>query len=329
LVRYGTSIILVVLASAATLLIWPFIKPLASLLFTAAVVISALRGGKGPGFTATILSVLSLDYVFITPRYQLLGGAWDDIGPLLAFTIQGSLLALLIDSRKQVENQVRESHEQLRSLSAHQQSMLEEERTRIAREIHDELGQALTGLKFDIFWLRDEVTKSSGGTSSCPLLDKLNGTLLAIDTTIHSVKRIARELRPAVLDTLGLAAAIEWQAEDFQKRTGIRCQFDSGLTEVQVDPEVATTLFRIFQEALTNIARHADAREIEIKLERVQGHLLLQLKDNGRGIDYDTISTSTSLGILGMRERVRLLRGQISVKGQLGKGTVVSVEIPV
>jgi signal transduction histidine kinase len=325
--RYGTSVSLVVLATVATLLIWPFIKPLASLLFTGAVVVSALRGGKGPAFTATILSVLSLDYIFITPRFQLLGGEWDDLGPLLAFTLEGFLLGLLIDSRKTIENQVRESREELRSLSAHQQSLLEEERSRIAREIHDELGQSLTGLKFDLFWLRDKL-RTANGIPAELLLDKLSSTLHSVDTTIESVRRIARELRPAMLDTLGLAAAIEWQAQDFETRTGIKCQFDSDFNEVGLPPEIAITVFRIFQESLTNIARHANATEIEVKLEQVNRRLSLQLKDNGRGIEPDKISSPTSFGILGMQERVRLLKGEISLNGQPARGTVLTVEIP-
>ena len=323
LIRYGTSVLSVALALFVTLLVWPLVKPMASPLFLAAIVISAWRGGKGPGLLATILSGLTLDYVFIDPQYQLSGG-WDDLSRLIVFATEGFALSWLIESRRQVENQVRESREELRALSTHLQSVIELERSRIAREIHDELGQALTGLKFDVSWLRDhasEVTRD-------PEREKLNTTLKNIDEAIRSVRRIATELRPAVLDTLGLVAAIEWQANDFEARTGIKCQLKSQEEDIPLDHDRATAVFRIFQEALTNVGRHAVATKADIALERIDGRLLLRIEDNGRGIEAAEIHGSHSLGILGMQERVRLLDGEITIARQKGQGTVVEVNIP-
>lgn len=323
LVRYGTPVVFVALALLATLLLWPLIKPQASPLFLTAIIISAWRGGKGPGSLATILSGLTLDYFFIAPQYRL-GGGWDDISRLVVFGIEGFILSWLIDSRKRIEDQVRQSREELRALSTHLQSVTEKERARIAREIHDELGQVLTGLKFDVSWLRDRASEDTRG----PEREKLNGTLKNIDGAIQSVRRIATELRPPVLDTLGLTAAIEWQAKDFETRTGIQCQLDSMAEDLPVDRDRATAIFRIFQEALTNVGRHALATRVTVGLQRANGHLLLRIADNGKGIEATRGSGGHSLGILGMQERVRLLDGEMSISGDEGKGTVIEVDIP-
>jgi signal transduction histidine kinase len=323
LVRYTTAVLSVALASLATSLLWPLINPQASPLFLTAIVISAWRGGKGPGLLATILSGLTLDYFFIAPQYQL-GGSWDDISRLIVFATEGYVLSWLIDSRKRIEDQVRVSREELRALSTHLQSVTEKERARIAREIHDELGQVLTGLKFDVSWLRDRAKEDTRG----PEHEKLNATLKHIDAAIHSVRRIATELRPPVLDTLGLTAAIEWQAKDFEMRTGIECRLDPMAEDIPVDRDGATAIFRIFQEALTNIGRHALATRVSVGLQRVDSHLLLRIEDNGKGIEASRVSGSHSLGILGMQERIRLLNGEMSISGKEGQGTVISVDIP-
>jgi signal transduction histidine kinase len=323
LLRYGTPVLTVGVALLSTLVLWPLIKPQASPLFLAAIIVSAWRGGKGPGLLATILAGLTLDYFFISPQFRLSGG-WDDINRLIVFGVEGFVLAWLIDSRKRIEDQVRESREELRALSTHLQSVIERERARIAREIHDELGQALTGLKFDVSWLRDRASEDTRAVER----EKLNTTLKNIDAAIYSVRRIATELRPPVLDTLGLTAAIEWQAKDFESRTGVVCRLDPMAEEIPVDHDGATAIFRIFQEALTNVARHAFATQVSVGLERSNGHLLLRIEDNGRGIETTKIPGSHSLGILGMQERVRLLNGEMNVSGAEGQGTVINVDIP-
>ena len=324
LIRYGTGVLLPWMALLVALLLWPVIKPFAMPLFLTAIVISAWQGGKGPGLIATLMSGLILDYVFITPQYQL-SGTWDDVGRLVVFGFEGFLLSWLVVSRRRVEIDVRKSREELRALSSHLQTGVEAERTRISREIHDELGQALTGLKFDVCWLRQMATETTREAER----EKLDETLKNIDTAIHSVRRIATELRPPVLDTLGLTAAIEWQATDFQNRTGINCRLKGIDEDIPLGREGTTAVFRIFQEALTNVARHSSATEVDISLEKLNGRLTLKIGDNGKGISTTRHNGTHSLGILGMQERVRLLHGDITISEKDGHGTVVDVNIPI
>lgn len=248
------------------------------------------------------------------------------------FDERGSIQTVLsinrdITKRRRAEEQLRQSREQLRALSSHLQSVREEERTRIAREVHDELGQALTALKLDLYALRRSITKE-GDRDPDRLLDKVKSMSSLIDTTIQSVRRIATELRPGILDDLGLVAAIEWQANDFQARTGISCEVASSVEYLELDRDRATAAFRIFQETLTNIARHAAASRVEIELKRDHTSLVLEVKDNGKGIKASDITASRSLGLLGMRERAQLLGGDLMIAGATGAGTLVTVSIP-
>ncbi|HEX2867141.1 MAG TPA: PAS domain S-box protein [Ignavibacteriales bacterium] len=225
------------------------------------------------------------------------------------------------------EFQLKNSREQLRRLSAHTQSAREEERTRISREIHDELGQALTGLKMDLSWL-DKKLQSEGQMQEA-ITEKITAMYSLINATIKSVRKISSELRPGVLDYLGISAAIEWQAQEFQNRTGITCKITSMPKELELDQNFSTALFRIFQETLTNIARHASATGIDVSLVHEKGNIVLTIKDNGRGITEEEILNTKSFGLLGMRERAYLLGGEFSIKGKPGKGTAVTVTIPV
>jgi PAS domain S-box-containing protein len=218
------------------------------------------------------------------------------------------LIASDLSAVKRAEHELRASGEQLRNLAARLLSVREEERTRIAREIHDELGQSLTAVKIDLAWL---VVRS---------------TLRLADSIIQSVRRISTNLRPAVLD-LGLAAALEWQAQEFQTRTGIRCKLRMPAREV-VAPHVSTALFRIFQETLTNVARHAKATRADVVLHKQRDRLVLLIRDNGRGFDPADPSLLKSLGLLGMRERAAVLGGQVNVSSAPGKGTSVTAWIP-
>ncbi len=225
--------------------------------------------------------------------------------------------------RKRAEEKLRETNEQLRALAARLQSVREEERIWIAREIHDELGQALTALKIDLSWLESKLPRDQK-----PLLDKTKSISKLVDNTIRSLRRIASELRPGVLDNLGLAAAIEWQAQEFQTRTGITCRCWLNLDDSGLSKEQSTAIFRIFQEALTNVARHANATGVDISLEEKAGELVLEVRDNGKGITESEISNPKSLGLLGMRERAFLLGGEVKIIGAAGKGTTVTVHIP-
>jgi signal transduction histidine kinase len=225
--------------------------------------------------------------------------------------------------RKRAEEQLRLSHQQLRALSMHLQDVREQERIRIAREVHDELGQALTGLKLQLTWLANRLPKSPR-----TIHEKTRFIRERIDRTIHAVRRIATELRPGVLDSAGLLAALEWQAQEFEKQTGIRCRVKSSVRDTEWNQDLNTTFFRIFQETLTNIIRHSNATKVDVRLSESADHLVLEVHDNGRGISEAEIQNTKSIGLLGMRERAALLSGEVHFHGEPRKGTTVSVRIP-
>ena len=233
-----------------------------------------------------------------------------------------------ITTRKQAEAQLENSYNLLRALSRHLEGIREEERGRIAREIHDELGVMLTCLKLDLSRLSELAATVDNAATRQPLQDKLLSMLQLIDPTIAMVQRIATELRPVLLDDLGLVAAIEWLAQDFQNRTGVMCTFSSSVENIVLEREQATVVFRICQEALTNVTRHAHARNVAIRLEDITGSLRLEVQDDGQGISEHKISDPQSLGLLGMRERASCLGGEISIIGQSGEGTTIALRIP-
>ena len=232
-------------------------------------------------------------------------------------------IVLDITDRKKAEDDLKDSYEQLRNLSEHLQSIREEERTNIAREIHDELGQALTVLKIDISMIGNKLYPDHK-----PLVEKTASMMERIDDTIQVVKKICTELRPTVLDHFGLSAAIEWQAEDFQKRTGINCKVSFHPEDIVLDQDISIVIFRIFQEALTNIMRHADATEVKASLKAKDGMITLEVIDNGKGITEEEITNSNSFGLLGIRERVNFLGGNVTISGISNKGTAIKVTIP-
>jgi PAS domain S-box-containing protein len=227
-----------------------------------------------------------------------------------------------ITERKIQEEKLRNSREQLRNLSAHLHTVREQERTSIAREIHDELGQVLTALKMDISWLGNKYRDHE------PLAEKTGSMIQLVDSTIQTVKRISSELRPVVLDDLGLVAAIEWQAQEFQKRTGIECVVRFNPDDIILDRVISTTIFRIFQEALTNVIRHAEATRVLVSLEERDGEVLLSVKDNGKGITEEQISDRESFGLIGIRERVHFLGGEVVIAGEPDNGTSMVITIP-
>ena len=239
------------------------------------------------------------------------------------------LVGVMIDitSQKESEEQVRKSREQLRALSAHLQYIREEERTRIAREIHDELGQVLTALKMDLSLLNHGLLESSESMPRFRLMEEIASMRRLVDRTIQTVRRISTELRPEVLDHLDLRAAMEWQIQEFQVRSGIICEFRSNVDTIDLDRDSATALFRIFQEAMTNVARHANASRVNIGIVQTDDSLLMEVSDNGRGITESNIANSRSFGILGIRERALLLGGEVDIKGVPGQGTTLTVRV--
>jgi PAS domain S-box-containing protein len=234
-----------------------------------------------------------------------------------------------VTERKQAEERLRATTEQLRALSARIHSAKEEEGTRIGREIHDELGAALTSLRWDMDSF-DKVISEGGDQSQLHALRvKIESMIRLINTTIGAVRRISSELRPGILDNLGLAEAIEWQAEQFQSRTGIICRCDCSLENLDLSSEQSTAIFRILQEALTNILRHAQATRVDIAAKKEADEFVLTISDNGRGITKDEQSGSQSFGLLGMQERAHLIGGKINISGVEGKGTVITVRVPI
>lgn len=227
-----------------------------------------------------------------------------------------------ITERKKAEEELRSSREQLRNLSAYLQSAREQERTNIAREIHDELGQTLTAFKMDLSWLDRRLIKDRK-----LLLDKINSMSKVVTVTIRAVQRISTELRPGLLDDLGLIAAIEWQSEEFQNRTGIKCEVTLGPDDIILDQDRSTAIFRIFQETLTNVARHADATNVKVSLKKENEKLVLKVNDNGKGIKERQIFDSKSFGLMGMRERAFIFGGKVDIKGTTIEGTTVTATI--
>lgn len=306
------------------------------------------RSSGTPGFSLRLLTVLLCAVLpMLLPALLFVEGPIASAAPrLLAFAgaallggglawVCGRALLAEMDHEAEAEDtgagepdcarrerQLLRSHGQLRALAARMESAREDERRRIAREVHDQLGQALTGLRFDIAWLATRVAEQ-------PALCKKTGEMSGlVDEMVQAVRRIAMTLRPVVLDDLGFVPAVEWQIQEFEARTHIRCEFRTSLAGLDLDPGKAITLFRILQEALTNVARHAGASRVLVRLAREDNNLLFSITDDGAGFDPQRVEARHSLGLLGMRERARLVGGSVSVAGRPGKGTEVAVRLP-
>ncbi len=227
--------------------------------------------------------------------------------------------AVLVDisDRKKAE-------QQLHDLAAHIEEVREDERTGIARELHDQLAQALTAMKLDLAGMKGLAER---GKAIPP--EKLAGTMGLIDETADDVRRISSELRPGLLDDLGLVAAMEWQLSQFGERSGLKCRLDARTDDSDLGRSRSTALFRIFQELLTNIGRHAGAAGVRVSFELDDGHYILMVADDGRGITEDEMTAPGSLGLIGMRERVRPFGGRIEIEGVPNGGTTVRVVVPV
>ncbi len=233
-----------------------------------------------------------------------------------------------ITDRKEAEDRLKASSEQLRALSASLQSAREEEAARIAHQIHDDLGGILTGLRWELEALEKMIHEPADPGRLKAMQEKLATMLGLTDTTINVVRRIASELRPSILDDLGLVEAIEWQTQQFQARTGIECRCDCSLQSIPLGDPQSTAVFRIVQEALTNILRHAQATRVSVAMKEENGVLALKVSDNGRGITPAEVSNKKSLGLLGMRERAHLIGGHVDIAGSTGGGTTLHVRVP-
>ncbi len=229
-----------------------------------------------------------------------------------------------VTEKYEAKELLQKSYEDIRQLASNLQSIREDERTSIAREIHDELGQQLTGLKMDLHWLTRKINSSDEQVAA-----KMQESIKLIDATIASVRKISTDLRPSILDDLGLIPALEWQGEEFEKRSGIAVEFINNAGERSVQPEVATAIFRIYQELLTNIARHANASQVKAELTMDKSQLYFRLTDNGIGFNPELIKNKKTLGLLGIKERSLLLGGTYEFESAPGKGSVTSISIPI
>ncbi|OLD80874.1 MAG: hypothetical protein AUF67_10435 [Acidobacteria bacterium 13_1_20CM_58_21] len=293
--------------------------------FWASVVVTALRNAKGSlqGFakvTRDMTERHGKDETLAKAK-QLLELRAEQRNAVLVRVNQE--LRIEIAERERAEGQFKASLDQLRALAARLQSVREEERTSIAREIHDELGQACTAIKMDLALIGRKATKRQ-----TQLRTKVDSAIRLVDEMIVTLRRIASELRPRTLDDLGLTAALEGHAQEFESRTGIRCHLSLPRESLALDSERSTAIFRIFQESLTNVARHAHATRVEARLEREADHVLFQVHDNGRGFDPGEAKARRSLGLVGMQERALLLNGELKVEGVPGAGTTMTVRIP-
>ncbi|MEJ2038305.1 MAG: histidine kinase, partial [Desulfosarcinaceae bacterium] len=256
-------------------------------------------------------------------RIGRIGGS-DELSHLAGvFDEMAASLQKRIEHETQVMASLEQSREQLRKLAAYQQEVREEERLRIAREIHDEFGQCLTILKMDLAWLNKQLSPKLG-----EIVEKMQSMSQVIEEALKNLHAVTAELRPVILDDFGLAAAIEWQIDEFRKRSGINCNLESNGFEPDLPKDQATALFRIFQETLTNILRHAQADDVEVRLQEHEGVLVLDVHDNGRGITTDEINHPMSYGLLGMRERLYPWNGRVTFQGRPGRGTRVTIELP-
>ncbi len=270
------------------------------------------NGGK----EGVLISKDGKEYIIEEVRTPLAEMESDLYGVVVAFRN--------ITERKQAEQYLKASNERLRALSTQLQNIREEERIAISREVHDELGQALAALKMDLSWLNGRLPAEQE-----QMHQRIRPMLQLIDKTIQSVRSLCSELRPGILDALGLMAAIEWETGEFQRRTGVKCRLITKIKDFNLGRERNTMIFRILQETLTNISCHAKASNVRVELKNQDGQLIMEVKDNGKGIAQADIADPKSLGILGMQERAHLFRGELDINGISGKGTTVTLRMPI
>jgi PAS domain S-box-containing protein len=245
-------------------------------------------------------------------------------GRKINFDAKDYLIGMGIDISERVtaEKQLMERADEVSKLTEYLQNVREEERTNIAREIHDVLGQQLTGLKIDSAWIRKRIESDAAAA------DRVTEMMALIDDTIKTVRRLSSELRPGILDDLGLVAALEWQSADFEKRTGIKTVFRSTDSDIELGEKTSTNIFRVYQESLTNVARHAQASEVLTSLALQNDSIVLTIQDNGIGFNPDDSKHRKSLGLIGMRERARMMEGELRIEPDAGKGTIVTLRVP-
>jgi signal transduction histidine kinase len=253
-------------------------------------------------------------------------GAVDYLLKPIVPEILKSKISVFVDLYNKTRELNRQA-EQLSALSAHLETVREDEKMRLARELHDEIGSQLTAVKLDLSWVHEQMKNQP--SNSAALRDKIAESIKLVQGAVHSQRRIINDLRPSILDDFGIGAAIQWQAREFSSRCGIRCDVILYDDEARLDSAQSVVVYRVLQEALTNIARHARATEVHLSLSRDEDVVAMEIRDNGVGISGEDQSKPGSHGIQGMIERVRQLGGSITIAGESGKGTAIEVQLPV
>ena len=263
-------------------------------------------------FAVNVLHQGASDYILKSNLKRLPSAVMNAIGK-----------SKMISEKERAEQELKESYEQVRRLASHLQDIREEERAFMAREIHDELGQQLTGLKLDISWMMLKLSEADE-----EIKEKIEGMEKMISDSLKTVKKLATELHPALLDKLGIIEAIKWQSREFEKRTNIKIKLDLPVEALNLTAKMAIALFRIYQESLTNIARHAGAANVSCTLKVNNDKVIFNIKDDGVGFDMAGIEKKQSLGLLGMKERTVMIGGKYNITSEPEMGTTVSVLLP-
>ena len=323
--RAFTTVGLIVVALVFTQGLWLIVdRPVSSPLFLVAIAATAWICGLRYGIVSAIIGGVVIDYFFFTPMFQF-SGTRDEVVRLIVFVFEGAVISWLVEKLRLAGETIRSKNLELRALTDHQQRLREEEQKRIAREVHDELGQSLTGLKMNMHLLKGQV--NARGSESSSVEKSIDDLMQLTDSTINAVRRIASELRPSLLDDFGLVSAVEWQTQEFERRTSIPCTFGSDCDTIDLGPERNTAMYRVVQEALTNIARHADAGSVSVDLATTASAVRISINDDGKGIDMSS-RKAPSLGLIGMQERSRMIGGELLIAGSSSEGTTITLIVP-
>ena len=323
--RWGVTIATVLIALALTEVLWLMVdRPVTAPLFLVAIVLTTWLCGFQYGAAAVLISGIVIDLCFVQPRFEF-SASRDELMRLLIFVFEGTAISWLVARLRQAGEDIRTSHRKLTALTDYQQRLREDEQKRIAREVHDELGQALTSLKMRIHLLK---TQSIPHEASDRALSKGFEDLMQItDETISTVRRIASELRPSILDDFGLVPAIEWQTQEFSRKTSIPCKFSTNCEDIDLGHERNTAMYRIVQEALTNVARHAKASKVTVGLDVMNNGASVYIQDDGVGME-ERNRRGISFGIIGMQERSRMIGGELEIRSEPSNGTEINLRFP-
>jgi signal transduction histidine kinase len=319
--RYGVSVAAVI-GSILISSYLPTHSPTSSLfVILSAILFSAWYGGSGPGIFTTLVGALGIAYYLMEPRGSIAIDSADEVLRLILFVVTSLAVVFFTVSRRVVQGRLAQANEELTRLTARMNIVREEEQARLARELHDQLGGLLALIKIYVSSARRKIKDDN------TIEDKTNDILKQLDESVVMIQRITMELRPSLLDHAGLPAAIDAYLDANCPRVELDCKKDLD-PEVQLESACGTALFRIFQEAFTNIIRHANAKNIIVRLKQDGSHMTLVVSDDGIGIEQGQILKPSALGLMGMRERIRPFGGTVTFAGAPGQGTTVTVVVP-